>query len=44
MLLGKADAMALPFASGTFDVVMMNAVLYFVPDREKAMKEVHRVL
>jgi ubiquinone/menaquinone biosynthesis C-methylase UbiE len=37
------DLVALPFADGAFDRVMCNHVLYHVPDREAAMRELERV-
>ncbi len=39
-----ADAQALPFAHDTFDAVIANHMLYHVPDRPRAFREVHRVL
>lgn len=39
-----ADIQALPFAADSFDVVVANHMLYHVPDREKALAEVVRVL
>lgn len=39
-----ADAMALPFAVGTFDAAYMIAVLGEVPDELTALRECHRVL
>jgi SAM-dependent methyltransferase len=38
-----ADAMALPFDDGTFDVVASALVLHFIPDRHKAFGEMRRV-
>ena len=32
-ILGEGNAMDLPFSDCTFDVVIMNTVLFFVPDR-----------
>ena len=40
----NADAQALPFASGTFDAVIANHMLYHVPDRPRAFAEIRRVL
>lgn len=39
-----ADAMALPFADGEFDIVTSALVINFIPDRAKALKEMYRVL
>lgn len=39
-----ADAQALPFADGSFDVVVANHMLYHVPDRARALAEFRRVL
>ena len=39
-----ADAMALPFPSGRFDVVLAPHMLYHVPDRRAAAREFRRVL
>lgn len=39
-----ADACALPFASGTFDMATASFVLSHVPDYAAALSEVHRVL
>ena len=41
---GVADAQALPFATASFDVVVANHMLYHVPDRERAVAEIRRVL
>src|SRR5690606_21133136 len=41
---GVADAQALPFAEGAFDVVIANHMLYHVPDRQQALSEIRRVL
>jgi len=40
----EGNAMALPFADGSFDVVLGQQVLQFVPDRAQAVREIHRVL
>ncbi|MDP9373488.1 MAG: class I SAM-dependent methyltransferase [Chloroflexota bacterium] len=40
----NADAQALPFASGAFDAVVANHMLYHVPERGRAYAEIHRVL
>jgi SAM-dependent methyltransferase len=42
--LSAADAQALPFPEGTFDVVMANHMLYHVPNVERALDECRRVL
>lgn len=39
-----ASIMDLPFADDSFDVVVANHMLYHVPDRDKALAEVRRVL
>jgi len=39
-----ADAQTLPFADGAFDAVIANHMLYHVPDRAGALREVRRVL
>lgn len=41
---GVADAQDLPFADNSFDVVIANHMLYHVPDRARALAEIHRVL
>jgi ubiquinone/menaquinone biosynthesis C-methylase UbiE len=38
------DAQAIPFPTGYFDGVIANHMLYHVPDLEKAMAEIRRVL
>jgi ubiquinone/menaquinone biosynthesis C-methylase UbiE len=38
------DAQAIPHATGTFDVVIANHMLYHVPDRARAISEIQRVL
>ncbi len=40
----NADAQALPFADGVFDIVLANHMLYHVPDLDQAIAEIHRVL
>ena len=40
----KADAAALPFEDGTFDAVVCQFGLMFIPDKLAAVREVHRVL
>jgi ubiquinone/menaquinone biosynthesis C-methylase UbiE len=39
----SADVAALPLRDGTFDVVMAIHMLYHVPDRETALRELQRV-
>ncbi len=39
-----ADIQNLPFEDGSFDVVIANSMLYHVPDLQKAVSEVRRVL
>jgi len=38
------NAMALPFVDGSFDLVLCQEMLQFVPDRLAALREVQRVL
>lgn len=38
------DASALPFRGGALDAVTFHSVLYLLPDRAAALREVHRVL
>ena len=38
------DAEALPFADGSFDLVLGHAVLHHLPNLERAFEEFHRVL
>ena len=40
----QADAEALPVAAGSCDRVMANHMLYHVPDQERALRELRRVL
>lgn len=40
----QGDAMALPFEPATFDVVLCQAALMFVPDAQVAMREMARVV
>ena len=39
-----ADAMALPYENNSFDVVLIANALHIVPDPEKVLKEISRVL
>jgi SAM-dependent methyltransferase len=41
---GVANAMELPFATASLDVIVANHMLYHVPDRGKALAEIRRVL
>ena len=38
------DAQSIPCDDGAFDVVIANHMLYHVPDRKKALSEIHRVV
>ena len=38
------DATALPYAEGSFDVVLISNALHIMPDPEKALSEIRRVL
>ena len=40
----EGDALALPFADGSFDVVLSQQMLQFTPDRAAATREMRRVL
>jgi SAM-dependent methyltransferase len=40
----QADGMALPFAAGSFDLVLSHAVIEHVPDAPKYLRECRRVL
>ncbi|WP_281540908.1 class I SAM-dependent methyltransferase [Maribacter aestuarii] len=40
----KADICNLPFAENSFDIILCNHVLEHIPDDEKAMQELYRVL
>ena len=40
----QGDAMALPFADGTFDVAVMPLAIFFVPDPAKGVAEMTRVV
>lgn len=40
----NADAMELPLATGSCDVVLANHMIYHLPDIGRGVKEIHRVL
>ena len=40
----QIDAQSIPYPDETFDIVIANFMLYHVPDRPKALQEIHRVL
>lgn len=40
----KADICALPFEDNSFDIILCNHVLEHIPDDQKAMKELFRVM
>lgn len=40
----NGDAQTLPFPDDAFDVVMANHMLYHVPDLDRALDEIHRVM
>jgi arsenite methyltransferase len=40
----EAEADALPFADGSFDVVISNGVIDLIPDKDAVFGEIHRVL
>ena len=40
----EGSALALPFADGSFDVVLCQQALQFFPDRSAALQEMHRTL
>ncbi len=40
----QANAQALPFLQGRFDAVIANHMLYHVPDMDRALREIRRVL
>jgi SAM-dependent methyltransferase len=41
---GVIDAEAIPFPDGSFDAAVADHMLYHVPDRRRALYELHRVL
>jgi ubiquinone/menaquinone biosynthesis C-methylase UbiE len=40
----QIDAQAIPYLDESLDVIIANHMLYHVPDRPKALEEIHRVL
>ena len=40
----RAEAEALPFADGSFDVVYANGILNLCPDKSRVVEEMHRVM
>jgi ubiquinone/menaquinone biosynthesis C-methylase UbiE len=40
----RADSKALPFADGSFDVVMSNSIVHHIPEPRDCLKEMWRVL
>lgn len=40
----SADAQTIPFPDASFDVVLANHMLYHVPDKPRAIREIRRVL
>lgn len=40
----EIDAQSIPYEGGTFDAVIANFMLYHIPDRPKALREIRRVL
>jgi SAM-dependent methyltransferase len=42
--LARVDGQALPFASGSFDVVLLFEAIYYIPDARAFVQEAHRVL
>jgi len=40
----EIDAQSIPFEEGSFDAVIANHMLYHVPDRQKGLAEIRRVL
>jgi ubiquinone/menaquinone biosynthesis C-methylase UbiE len=38
------DAQSIPYEKAAFDIVIANHMLYHVPERKKALSEIHRVL
>ena len=40
----RIDAQSIPFPDGAFDVVIANMMLYHLPDRDRGLREIRRVL
>jgi len=40
----QMDAQSIPYPDETFDIVIANFMLHHVPDRPRALQEIHRVL
>ena len=40
----EIDAQSIPYEDASFDAVIANHMLYHVPDRAKALSEIHRIL
>ena len=40
----EGEVEALPFADGTFDVIISNGVIDLIPDKDSVFSEIHRVL
>lgn len=40
----QINAQNIPFADNSFDVIIANSMLYHVPDLDKAVSEIHRIL
>ncbi len=40
----QIDAQSIPYPDETFDIVIANFMLYHVPDRPKALREIQRIL
>lgn len=44
LMVRKIDIMDIPYEEGTFDIVIANMMLYHVPDLQRGLSEVKRVL
>ena len=42
--LERIDAKSLPFAEGSFDIVMSNSIVHHIPEPAGCLREMHRVL